>query len=423
MINTKTILFAGLFALALPQMAGAQALKNVRAPANLPPADYTGAQFVDNKGCIFIRAGRLGPVTWVPRIDQARKHMCSKSYTPTFATQVATTDDAKPATPPVKGTTLNRGNVAYEGDVIKPVGAPDTSLVQAKEAKKVTQVSDAAKAIKAAAAETARNERSAKLAKQEQVAAQMKADALATKKANETRKAAQLAQAMKDAEAASIAKDLQKAAAAQKAADAKAARIAQRTAAKAARATAMAQKKAATAAARVAAKVARDVKRQAILDARAADQVAKAASKEAKKAKAMKMAAAKTKAADEAKAAAAKTKAAAAKTKAAAKPVKVAAKPVAKPAVVAKTTQAKAPVKVATVFKSGYYVDLGTTFSAANAHAMENRLLASGYRVQTQASGSKTKVFAGPFRTESNARVAFYQVATQGYKSAKVVKK
>ena len=78
MISKSTILTAGLLlAVATPHLASAQALKGVKTPTNLPPADYKGVQFVDHDGCIFVRAGRLGDVTWVPRIDQTRKHMCS----------------------------------------------------------------------------------------------------------------------------------------------------------------------------------------------------------------------------------------------------------------------------------------------------------------------------------------------------------
>ncbi len=50
------------------------------APAELPPGDFPGAQYIDSKGCVFLRDGQGG---WVPRLYQGEVPTCG--YPPTLS--------------------------------------------------------------------------------------------------------------------------------------------------------------------------------------------------------------------------------------------------------------------------------------------------------------------------------------------------
>lgn len=79
--------------------AQAQTLRDASPPAEFPPASFQGKQYVDSRGCIYIRAGIDGNVTWVPRVTRGRKQVCG--YQPTLAPGSATASAAKPAQEPV----------------------------------------------------------------------------------------------------------------------------------------------------------------------------------------------------------------------------------------------------------------------------------------------------------------------------------
>lgn len=74
--------FTGALVLALmaswvePPSAEAQALRQNGVPAEQPPSDFTGNQYVDSRGCVFVRAGVNGNTNWVPRVTRERKLVC-----------------------------------------------------------------------------------------------------------------------------------------------------------------------------------------------------------------------------------------------------------------------------------------------------------------------------------------------------------
>jgi hypothetical protein len=76
MTVSRLAILAAVAAISGASAVSAQSLRNLSTPAEFPPASFAGNQYVDSKGCVFIRAGVGANTNWVPRLTGARQQMC-----------------------------------------------------------------------------------------------------------------------------------------------------------------------------------------------------------------------------------------------------------------------------------------------------------------------------------------------------------
>lgn len=125
---TRTIAFGMIAATlgfaAAGSAAHAQTLRDAQTPAEFPPASFKGKQYVDSRGCIYIRAGIDGKVNWVPRVTRSRKVLCG--YQPTFAKAGGT---AKPAANPTAPTAVPAPEAVVKAPAVRPAPEPVAKAV------------------------------------------------------------------------------------------------------------------------------------------------------------------------------------------------------------------------------------------------------------------------------------------------------
>ena len=123
----------------------AQDMTDIKVPAEFPPSTYEGRQYVDSRGCVYVRAGIDGNTSWVPRVTRDRKAICG--FKPSLAGKPAAKSQTA-AAPKAKQIKIKPASKP------KAQPAPKRSA-QVKTVKRPTQAKTTPRATKPATAATA----------------------------------------------------------------------------------------------------------------------------------------------------------------------------------------------------------------------------------------------------------------------------
>lgn len=129
---TRIVAFGVIASTVALTVANAQIKQDKTIPAEFPPADYKGSQFVDSRGCIYIRAGFDGAVNWVPRMTRAREVMCGAQPTAVSGTSTAVAQAPSQRNQPVQivpdempdGTRITAQSQSAPAPVVTPQPIP-----------------------------------------------------------------------------------------------------------------------------------------------------------------------------------------------------------------------------------------------------------------------------------------------------------
>lgn len=118
---------AAVFAVGLT--VGGAGAETRQQPAELPPASYSGNQYIDSKGCVFLRAEFAGKTSWVSRLGRDRKPVCG--YDPTV---IATAKPAAAPAPAAPEPVAAPAAATTSEPAVKAAATPKPSKAKAKAA-------------------------------------------------------------------------------------------------------------------------------------------------------------------------------------------------------------------------------------------------------------------------------------------------